>query len=68
MFYSFTGCDTASTITRQGNKTAWECFPDVTDVFHHLSKQPDTLSENNPTVLERFVILMYSKTCDIETE
>ena len=42
MFHSSTGCDTASAFTRRGEKTAWEtleCFPDVTEVFLHLSKQ-----------------------------
>ena len=31
-------------------------------MFHHLSEQPDILSEANLAVLELLVILMYSKT------
>ena len=34
-------------------------------MFLHLSEQPDILSEANLAVLERLVILMYSKTCDV---
>ena len=52
MFYSFTG---------RGKKTAretWERFPDVCE-------QPAIHSEDNLAVLERLVILMYSKTCDV---
>ena len=39
--------------------------PDVTEVLLHLSEQPDLLLEANLAVLERLVILMYSKTCDV---
>ena len=49
-------------------KTTWETverFPDVTEVFLHLSEQPDILSEANLAVLDRLVILMYGKTCDV---
>ena len=34
-------------------------------MFLHLSEQPDILSEANLAVLERLLILMYSKTCDV---
>ena len=34
-------------------------------MFLHLSEQPDILSEANLVVLERLVILMYIKTCDV---
>ena len=33
----------------------------MTEVFFHFSEQAETLSEDNLAVLERFVILMYSK-------
>ena len=42
----------------------WKRFPDVTEVFLHLSKQQDILSEANLAV-ERFFILMYSKTREV---
>ena len=68
MFHRFTGYDTASAFTGRGEKTAWETwerFLDLTEVFLHLSKQPDILFQDNLVVLEQFGILMYSKTCDV---
>ena len=43
MFHAFTGCDTVSSFSGIGKKTAWEMwnvFPEVTDAFLSLMEQP----------------------------
>ena len=47
---------------KRHGRHVWECFSDVTEVFLHLSKQSYKLSQE---CFERFVIVMYSKTCDV---
>ena len=62
-FYALSGCDTVSSFSGQGKKTAWDTwlrFPEVTDAFEAIMMMP---SENNDavlSVLERFVVLLIS--------
>ncbi len=66
MFHAFTGCDTVSSFSGRGKKTAWEIwnvFPDVTDTFAALMEQPEQSDVDAAlTTLERFVVLLYDKT------
>ena len=66
MFHAFTGCDTVSSFSDRGKKTAWETwnvFPEVTDAFQSLMRQPQQSDvETAVIVLERFVVLLYDKT------
>ena len=66
MFHAFTGCDTVSSFSGRGKKIAWETwnvFPEVTDAFQSLMRQPQQSDvENAMIVLERFVVLLYDKT------
>ena len=57
-----TGCDTVSSFTGRGKKTACEIlkvFPEVTDAFEELLCMPSDVSEDSLSLLERFVVLMY---------
>lgn len=66
MFHAFTGCDTVSCFSGRGKRTAWETwnvFPEVTDAFISLMRQPQQSEVDTAmAVLERFVVLLYDKT------
>ena len=71
-FHAFSGCDVTSSMVGIGKKTAWNAwisFPKVTDTMIELTENPSELNENSEhmQVLERFTVLMYSKTCNAET-
>jgi len=64
-FHAFTGCDTVSSFTGHGKRTAWEtwnCFPDVTDAFLQLSSEPtDVDFATGMSLLQRFVVRLYER-------
>ena len=65
MFHSLTGCDTVSSFHGYGKKSAWLAwmgYPEVTNAFTSLLSQPSVISTDVLNVIQRFVILMYSKT------
>lgn len=65
-FHAITGCDTVSFFCGRGKKTAyetWKAFPAVTPVFCKLATNPQTVSDQDMAELERFVVLLYSRTC-----
>lgn len=69
MFHALTGCDTVSYFLGRGKKSAWEAWhacPMVTDAFLELMSRPEAVSEDMLHAVERFVILMYSRTCPLE--
>lgn len=64
-FHALTGCDMVSYFSGKGKKTAfqaWKCYPQATEVFRALSLPQIILSEQQFRVLERFVVIMYSRT------
>ena len=67
-FHALSGCDTTSFFANNGKKSAWQTwqvFPEVTDSFCHLSSEPaNELPYDVIQTVERFVILMYSRTSD----
>ena len=68
-FHAFNGCDTTSAFCGIGKKTAWdvwEIFPQVTTVFSSLSKKICNITDGSLDILERFVVLLYSKTSEAE--
>ena len=71
-FHSFTGCDTTSAFFRKGKRSAWEAwtsFPEVTETFASLSTSPFINIEEDShlfQVLQRYVVIMYSKSSNIE--
>ena len=65
-FHAFTGCDTTAYFANYGKKSAWNTWiamPEITEIFVFLSS-PCTLTEEVIGKLERFVVLMYSRTSD----
>ena len=70
MFHALTGCDTVSSFRGRGKKTAWSAwmaYPAATDIFVSLLSQPVEISEEALHKIERFVVLMYSKTCTLSS-
>ena len=64
-FHALTGCDTVSLFSGKGKKTAfqqWRSYPEATELFRALSLPKTILSEQQFRVLERFVVIMYSRT------
>ena len=65
-FYCFTGCDQVSFFANVSKKKAWKIwgvYPDVNEVFAKLSNHPELEDIYNAMpVLERFVVLLYSRT------
>ena len=67
VFHAFTGCDTVSSFSGRGKKTAWkiwQVFSDVAEAFEHLLLMVDDVSDPVMSVLERFVVLLYDRTSD----
>ena len=68
LFHALTGCDTVSSFAGIGKKTswaAWNVYPEVTDAFDELMHMADPISDRTLEVIERFVVLMYSRTSDL---
>lgn len=69
-FHAVTGCDTVSYSAGKGKKTAfqaWKSNPEVTETFRVLSSPQDTVYEEQCHALERFVVVMCSRTCPHQT-
>jgi len=67
MFHSFTGCDTVSCFMGKGKKTAWDAwrvFPEVTAAFADLCDSDDQINPSIVAILERFTVIMYSRTSE----
>ena len=64
LFHALTGCDTVSSFAGIGKKTAWAAwnvYPEVTEAFEELLRMADPISDRTLEVIERFVVLMYSR-------
>ena len=46
---------------------SWEAYPDATEVFQRLSSKPSDITDDDLAVLERFVVLLYDRTCELQT-
>ena len=67
-FHAFTGCDTVSAFGGRGKKSAWnawQVYPEVTDAFESLLLMEEP-SATAMAALERFVVLLYDRTSDIQ--
>ena len=65
MLHALTGCDTVSFFSGKGKRTAWgtwSVFPAVTDVLVDLSSVPESIPDDYMPLIERFVVLLYSRT------
>jgi len=68
-FHAFTGCDTVSFFSKRGKKSvwqAWQAYPEATDAFHALCSTPPDVPETVIETLERFVVLMYDCTSELQ--
>ena len=71
-FHSFTGCDNTSVFHGRGKKLAWEawnCYPEVTTAFTYIASNPYAslvLESPHYRLLERFTIVLYNKTSNLE--
>ena len=68
-WFSFTGCDIASQFSGGGKKTAWKTwgsFSQVNETFAQLSSG-GLLTASDLQILERYVVLMYDRTCPVAT-
>ena len=65
MLHALTGCDTVSFFSGKGKRTAWDTwsvFPAATDVLADLSSVPESIPDDYMPWIERFVVLLYSRT------
>ena len=46
-------------------RAAWDVYPEVTEAFEELMHMADPISDRTLEVIERFVLLMYSRTSDL---
>lgn len=66
VFHAITGCDTVSSFAGRGKITAWavwDIFPEVTNAFLTLASAPSEISEDTLATLERYIVLLYDRTC-----
>ena len=71
LFHSITGCDTVSHLLGCGKKTAWSAWqntPGLTETFLTLVREPHAfhIDFNLMRVIERFVVVMFSKSCGLD--
>ena len=65
MFHSVTGCDTVFFFSWRGKTSAWDVwnvFPQIADTSSMLASVPEEIPEQAMTLIERFVVLLYSRT------
>ena len=66
VFHALTDCDTVSSFSGKGKRSAWEtwmAYPEVTETFLALMKGSELVDVDAKfDTLERFVVLMYDKT------
>ena len=68
--HAISGCDTVSSFSGIGKKTVWDVWkslPHLTPLFSQLSETPDEITESDMEKIERFVVLLYSRTSPIVT-
>lgn len=68
--HAISGCDTVSSFAGIGKKTVWDVWrslPSLTTLFGHLSQTPEAISDHDMEEIERFVVLMYSRTSQLVT-
>ena len=66
-FHALTGSDTTSAFAVRGKKTAWDVwgvYPEITATFSLLSSSTCHINEEMIVNIERFVVLLYSRSSD----
>ena len=67
MMHAFTGCDTVSYFKGIEKTTMWNVWnnlDEMTNAFHYVLDQDTVDNDEFMGVIERFVILLYSRTSD----
>ena len=70
LFHCLTGCDTTSSFAGRGKKTCWDAWnicDSLTDSLLNLAKAPVTLDLSDLQTIKKYVVLLYSRTCGLET-
>ncbi len=68
LLHAISGCDNVSSFYGIGKKTAWKVWRSLVclePLFLRLTQAPSSLSEEDIDELERFVVLLYSKTSSL---
>ena len=68
--HAFFGCDTVSSFSGIGKKTAWDVWrssPNQAALFSRLSQTPEEVTDGDMGKIERFVVLLYSRTSQVTT-
>jgi len=66
-FHALTGSDTTSAFAGRGKKTAWDVwgvYPEITATFSMLSNSTVQISEDMIANIERYIVLLYSRSSD----
>lgn len=66
MFHALMGCDMVSYFDAHGRRTAWAVWtvlPEQTQTLTLLSTAPYRVNEDDMHTIERFIILLYDRTC-----
>ena len=66
LFHAVSGCDTVSSFLGRGKKSAWLAWsscPSEIYALLELSLQPVDVSYETLDKIERFIVIMYSRTC-----
>ena len=66
LFNAVSGCDTVPSCLGHGKKSAclaWRSCPSVIDAFLDLSLQPVDVSSETLDGTEKFLVVVYSRTC-----
>ena len=66
--HAFTGCDSVSAFCSIGKKTAWQVWQSMhhlDPVFKALSQLPSQITDDAMVELERFVVVLYSRTSSL---
>ena len=66
LFNAVSGCDSVSSCLSHGTKSAWldrRSCPSAIDAFFGLSLQPVDVSYETLEGIERFLVVVYSRTC-----
>ncbi len=69
-FHAFTGCDQVSMFHGIGKKTAWDTwleYPEITATFKELATPTHSIQKEQLQKLERYVVLMYSKSSPLNS-
>ena len=63
-FHAFTGCDAVSAFVGKGKKSAlqtWNVFEAATEVFTRLSGPVSSFTDDELSIFEEFVVIMYDR-------